>query len=108
MKNSSILSLLLIMSFLACNRHDRNSETLSYENVIIESSRLIDSLQQNGKIPGIDVAVSINGEIVWSEGFGLADLEHNSPVIPGKTRFRIGSVSKPLTAAALGKLMKLE
>lgn len=107
MKNSSLLYLLLFLSFLACNQQDRNPETSIYEIAIIESHRLIDSLQQHGKIPGIDVAVSINGEVVWSEGFGFADLEHQKPVIPGKTRFRIGSVSKPITAAALGKLMDL-
>ena len=107
MKKLSLLYILLVILFLGCNQHNRNSETISFESAITESNRLIDSLQQNGKISGIDVAVSINGEIVWSEGFGVADLEHNSPVIPGKTRFRIGSVSKPLTAAAVGKLMDI-
>lgn len=108
MKSPSILYILLVISFLGCNQHEQRSEKSNYEKAIVESRRLIDSLQQNGRIPGIDVAVSINGEIVWSEGFGFADLEHNTPVIPGKTRFRIGSVSKPLTVAALGKLMDME
>ena len=39
------------------------------------------------------------------EGFGWADLEQRVPVTP-LTRFRIGSVSKPLTAAALGLLVE--
>ena len=59
-------------------------------------------------MPGIDAVVAIDGEIVWSEAFGYADLEHQVPVITGKTRFRIGSVSKPLTSAALGKLMDMD
>lgn len=108
MKSPSILYILLIISFLGCNQYEQNSEKSNYEKAIVESRRLIDSLQQNGKIPGIDVALSINEEIVWSEGFGFADLEHNTPVITGKTRFRIGSVSKPITVAALGKLMDME
>lgn len=76
-----------------------------YTNAIAESNRLLDSLRQAEKIPGIDAAISIDGKIVWSKGFGFADLENQANVKPGETRFRIGSVSKPLTAAALGKLM---
>jgi len=56
-------------------------------------------------IPGMAVAVGVDGEIVWSEGFGYADLENRVPVWP-TTRFRIGSVSKPLTAAALAQLVE--
>ncbi len=56
-------------------------------------------------IPGMSVAVLIDGEVDWSEGFGFADLENRVPATP-LTRFRIGSVSKPVTAAALGKLLQ--
>lgn len=76
-----------------------------YQSAIDESIRLLDSLLSAQKIPGIDAAISIDGTTVWSRGFGFADLEHMTPVKPGETRFRIGSVSKPLTTAALGKLL---
>ena len=56
-------------------------------------------------IPGLAVAVAVDGKIVWSEGFGYADLEARVPVKPS-TRFRIGSVSKPLTATALVQLVE--
>src|SRR4030095_4404349 len=52
-------------------------------------------------LPGLSVAVGIGGEIVWAEGFGWADLEKKQPVAPD-TRFRIGTASIPLTAAAVG------
>src|SRR5437016_12489074 len=52
------------------------------------------------RIPGVQVAVAVNGKLVWSEGFGYADVERNRPVTR-ETQFRIGSVSKPLTAAAV-------
>ncbi len=54
-------------------------------------------------IPGVQVAVAVNGRLVWSEGFGYADAERQRPVTR-ETQFRIGSVSKPLTAAAVGLL----
>lgn len=56
-------------------------------------------------IPGMSIAVLVDGRIVWSEGFGYADLENRIPATP-LTRFRIGSVSKPVTAAAVGLLLE--
>ena len=53
--------------------------------------------------PGLGIAVLVRGRIVWSDGFGYADLEQRMPVWP-YTRMRIGSVSKSLTSAALGLL----
>jgi CubicO group peptidase (beta-lactamase class C family) len=53
--------------------------------------------------PGLNIAVLVQGRIVWAEGFGFADLEQRVPVWP-HTRMRIGSVSKSLTSAALGLL----
>lgn len=59
--------------------------------------------QQN--LPGISVAVGIDGDIVWAEGFGWADLEHQAPVAPD-TRFRVGDASKTLTSAAVALLLE--
>ncbi|HLZ11679.1 MAG TPA: serine hydrolase domain-containing protein [Candidatus Acidoferrum sp.] len=56
-------------------------------------------------IPGFNVAVAIDGKIIYSEGFGYADLEQRVPAWQN-TKFRIGSVSKPLTSAALMKLVE--
>ncbi len=55
------------------------------------------------RIPGVQVAVAVNGKLVWSEGFGYADAARKRPVTR-ETQFRIGSVSKPLTAAAVALL----
>src|SRR6516164_2014374 len=56
-------------------------------------------------IPGLAVASAVDGQIVYSEGFGYADLEERVPAWP-TTKFRIGSVSKPLTAVALLQLVE--
>lgn len=55
-------------------------------------------------LPGLSVAVGIDGNIVWAEGFGFADLETNRPVTPDD-RFRIGTASTVFTSAALGLLI---
>ena len=56
-------------------------------------------------IPGLSVAVAVDGQIVYSEGFGYADLEQRVPAWPA-TKFRIGSVSKSLTAVGLVQLVE--
>ena len=40
-------------------------------------------------LPGVSVAVGRDGEVVWSEGFGYADLRTRSVVTPAH-RFRVG------------------
>lgn len=65
---------------------------------------LRDSIAAKG-IPGLSVAVAVDGEVVWSEGFGYADVENRVPVTP-LTRFRVASVSKPITAAAMARLVE--
>src|SRR5438270_840991 len=55
------------------------------------------------RIPGVQVAVAIDGTVAWSEGFGYADAARRRPVTR-ETQFRIGSVSKPLTATAVALL----
>ncbi len=71
----------------------------------IDSARnLVETFMDKTDIPGASVTVMIDGRIVWSEGFGFADLELQTPVRAGLTKFRVGSVSKPITAAALGVL----
>ena len=54
--------------------------------------------------PGIAIAVAVGGETVWSEGFGYADLEHRVPMSP-TVKFRVGSISKSMTAAAVATLV---
>jgi serine beta-lactamase-like protein LACTB len=56
-------------------------------------------------LPGVSVAVGVGGDVVWTEGFGWADLEKRVAVSP-ETTFRIGTASTALTAAAAGLLLQ--
>lgn len=56
-----------------------------------------------GRPPGMTIAVAVNSRLVWAEGFGFADLEQCVLAQPA-TKYRIGSVSKPLTAAGAALL----
>src|SRR2546430_2823220 len=61
------------------------------------------SISENN-LAGLSIAVGIDGEIVWTEGFGSADIENRSPVTPSH-RFRTGTASIVLTSAAIGLLL---
>jgi CubicO group peptidase (beta-lactamase class C family) len=56
-------------------------------------------------LPGVSVAVGVDGDIVWAEGLGWSDLENRVRVTP-ETRFRIGTASTALTSAAVGLLLE--
>src|SRR5512143_3417645 len=68
-----------------------------YSAAIAESRREILDTMAALRIPGAQIAVIQDGVLIWSEGFGLADVEQQVPVTP-ITRFRIASISKAVTA----------
>ena len=55
-------------------------------------------------IPGAAIAVVKDGQLLLSEGYGVADMERQTPVSPNKTLFRIGSTSKAVTALGIVQL----
>jgi serine beta-lactamase-like protein LACTB, mitochondrial len=59
----------------------------------------ISKFMAGSKAPGISAAVVQDGEFVWAAGFGMADLENSVPST-SQTLYRLGSISKPLTATA--------
>ena len=54
-------------------------------------------------VPGLSAVVAVDGEIRFSRGFGLADVENAVPATPA-TVYRLGSVSKPISATAVMQL----
>src|SRR5688572_32438016 len=56
-------------------------------------------------IPGGAVAVMRDGKLIYARGFGYADVENRTPAQPDAL-FRIASVSKPITSAAIMKLVE--
>lgn len=58
-------------------------------------------------VPGLAVALERSGEPLVMAGFGYADLENDVAVTP-QTVFRIGSITKQITAAAILDLVEKE
>jgi CubicO group peptidase (beta-lactamase class C family) len=56
-------------------------------------------------IPGLSLAVVTDNELRWSNGYGLADAENFVPA-KAATVYRLGSISKPITATAVMQLVE--
>ncbi|MCW5963593.1 MAG: serine hydrolase [Bryobacterales bacterium] len=65
------------------------------------------SVVGDGSMPGAAVAVLQGDTVVLSKGYGMADIAGGVAVTP-RTRFRIGSVTKTLTAIAVLQLAERE
>lgn len=68
-----------------------------------EARRLARSVVVKENLPSFSVAVALDGRIAWAEAFGWADVERRVAATPA-TRYRIGAISKPLTAVTAGLL----
>jgi CubicO group peptidase (beta-lactamase class C family) len=82
------------------------------DRVVAQTGVILDELRESmrtqlaeQRIPGFSVAVVAHDQLVWSEGFGFADLESGMRAT-GSTIYRIGSVSKPVVGTALMQLVE--
>lgn len=117
MRASSLLYPLLLVATCAADTAAQSSapprtpspaiagEPRAYSAAIAANRKFIlDTMRVLGA-PGASVTVVKDGDVVWSEGFGWADVEQRVAATP-LTRFRIGSVSKSLTSIGLGLLVQ--
>jgi serine beta-lactamase-like protein LACTB, mitochondrial len=80
---------------------DGSSGAVSRRRSIERSRRLLADVLE--LYPGSTVAVALDDQLVWSAGFGYANVRRQIPVT-STTQFRIDRVSEALTAAALLRL----
>jgi serine beta-lactamase-like protein LACTB len=92
---------LLVFSLSSVPLHAQTKSFSSDKRAQIEKAA--SSFMAANSVPGISAAVVQDGELVWSEGFGMADLENFVPAT-SFTLFRLGSISKPITATAILQL----
>ncbi|MBK9166876.1 MAG: serine hydrolase [Bryobacterales bacterium] len=55
------------------------------------------------ELPGVAIGIVHGDALIWSKGFGYADMERKTPITP-KTQFRMASHTKVFTATALLQL----
>lgn len=97
MKIQRILNVLFLFGIQLIGAQD-------YAGAIKKAQFLIDAHSMQTKMPGSQIAVMARGKLVWSKSFGFSDLAEGTQV-GSRTKFRIASLSKPVTSLALGLLM---
>ncbi|MCA9084852.1 MAG: serine hydrolase, partial [Planctomycetaceae bacterium] len=67
--------------------------------------RLIRDFMREHRVPGVSVAMTNKGKVVFARGYGYADVGQAEKVTP-ESLFRIASISKPVTAVAILQLVE--
>lgn len=73
-----------------------------YASAAIAAEPLVKAAYKEIGAPGLSIAVSVGGRVVWTAGVGWANISWQKPVNAG-TIFRVGSTSKAITATALAR-----
>jgi CubicO group peptidase (beta-lactamase class C family) len=66
---------------------------------------IIPPIMRQNHIPGLNLALALNGRVIWEQGFGLADLDRKTPMDAG-TVTRAGSMAKLYTGVAVMQLVE--
>lgn len=99
---SQVWACIVVLSALAFGQ---GRPTTAYAEAIAKSDEAMQKLVASGDTPGASIAVAVNCEVVWSEGFGYADVEAQKKAT-AETQFGLGSVTKALTSALYGKFVE--
>lgn len=96
-----LLSLLLSFGFLTQAEAPLAAQSYSREGLL----DYMEQIRHDNDLPGLSVAVAVDGEIVFSEGVGVAELDNRTPAT-GRTVHNTGSVSKVLAVVGLMQLVE--
>ena len=94
------------MLLIACSAVSARAEATRAERVaalIPEIDKLYADLANAEHLPGLTIGVVLDGKLVHTRSFGLADVERRTPV-SADTEFRIASMTKSFVAMAAMKL----
>lgn len=70
---------------------------------IAEIESLVEAKMSKAGIPGLSIALLVDGKLVWSKGYGLADVENGVPARADSV-YRSASIGKTMTATAAMQL----
>lgn len=101
------LLLLIISTLIGCQKAKIEENTLQ-STPSPDWATLTQQLQQSmedNQLLGLSVLLVKGGDVVYDQGFGIADFERNIPV-DTNTVYRIASISKTITAVAAMQLQE--
>lgn len=100
----NVKALLSFALFLSCVLSAQSN--IDFSVLDTKNEKLIERFRRKHEIPGLSVSISYKNQLVYSKGFGYADVQNQKAVSPSATKFRTGSISKTMTAVALASLQE--
>jgi CubicO group peptidase (beta-lactamase class C family) len=97
--NPGLVSLAILLVLLFAFPSSASDQT--HQDIVDE---YFNAYVKIGKFSGV-VLIAKDGEILVNKGYGLANREHDVPNTP-QTKFRLGSMTKQFTAAAIMQLQE--
>ncbi|PHR92674.1 MAG: hypothetical protein COA69_07545 [Robiginitomaculum sp.] len=100
-----VLMCLLFVASLAQSARAQSPKSLSVENIEAWADREFMTAYEDGKFSAAALAVVQDGKLVFSRGYGYADIATQTPMDPANTRVRVCSTTKLYVATALMQLV---
>jgi serine beta-lactamase-like protein LACTB len=91
-----------LLTAISCVSATAQDHTLSPEKRA-QIEKTVSAFMTANSVPGVSVAIVQDGQPLWSAGFGMSDLEDSAPAT-SFTLYRLGSISKSITAVAILQL----
>lgn len=105
MKNSVALLLSLIFLTGTTLLGGVPKDPVKKQNPLAEAQRILETYVKENNVPGLSAAIAVQNEVLWTGGFGYANLQHMVPA-GSHTLYRIASISKPITAVLAMQLVE--
>ena len=99
MKSVVLLSFFLVAIGYSPQAKSQEASPTS-ENTADSIARFIQQKMEESGMVGLAAAIIVNKKLVWTKGFGYADLENKKPFTP-HTIINIGSISKTITGVSM-------
>ncbi|PKL43315.1 MAG: hypothetical protein CVV39_08635, partial [Planctomycetes bacterium HGW-Planctomycetes-1] len=93
-----ILLVLMLNTYLCAD--GTTFETGMPSSKLSQINELMVRFMRDNEAPGAALCIAKDGTIIYNKGFGYANIETKEPV-KRESQFRIGSISKPITAATV-------
>ena len=100
MKTKNLLSIAITIFLLFTSNQSVKAQTGVYSPSLVNYYVAMTNLLNDFDIPGGQLAITYQGRLVYSRGFGFADSSTNTAVCPNSI-FRIASLSKQITAITI-------
>lgn len=102
----SLFILLICGSLISCSKKDSDPtvvRSMKYRSCLKDAYSKIGLFYHANIVPGMTVAVSIDNNIVWADGFGYSNYELKTKTSPAN-KFRIGQLTELITSLTAAKL----